>query len=1365
MKVNYISIDDSLVNSVINKAIFNNCKIANYKGCDIEFAASMAKIAARSSDTVTVYMNFKNEPLFATDLHHNPYDLKVTMADTKMSFEEYVLQETGKQVSEVSSRDLMYLKEEYEAMPNAEAGKYDDMEDREPIAMTVDKLSKSLKKSIKDEAADYTTPVYVFLNGDVYPIKGVGKEPEFKDATILMTSEGDKTYEVAQVIQIMENSLKSNKVLARVGKEYHAVQMIDDSLTGRVDIDLFEQASTAKAEFFHPDANDMIRKPASLREIMKSDLEMYKNPEIEALPKFSAMELFGKEDWTIRDDFEPESPLDARVFVMTTKEGDVLVDTQGYNYIRYAVKLVDDVATSSKFPNYKSVKIFRSVKEANDFMERNPEYGVLGEEGEEGEDDYRVYVALLTDMGTTANSEWSDVITCIDGGMGVMEAIESVFGTDEELCDQLYEDFLKANPKYFQDEIEKEALSAVEKDGKIRIVLEEGDDADMITTNIESEFDLGNSTNKFSNEHGEDLYTVVVNMVDEEVPFVVEKKGDEIVIQNEKNRKEILKGKTTKASSDFNAPIVHEEVLLKGKEPSFANPGWRADTYTLKVYELPTLENVAGKDDTVCYKAEIIHDPGYPDFSGFRDVLNKGRIDTPFCDVETKEEAVKLAKEAFKKMNISVSSKKKLVGDAIIINKETESEESFPTREDAIKFIEEDLGYGEIFIDDKTGNVTDKDGNDLDLAIIDNKAEAVHPSERGSQEIKLQKIKLKHIDELAKYSTSGILHHSILSAESDLNKEQVESLKKALVEVGNRNMGNNRDAEEGKGSVGSDLPEFAVWLSSDCMGETADYLSDSVGSRNAKDTYAFCYEKLEKCLMEFYRTEINKSNYESKYDFWSDIIYTKKALGSSEVTPHSIVESIKEFKLDSGFINNRLSPEDEKITMPVGTEGKAYFHEDGSVQVEFDYVSEKYGDEIAVFEVKDEEDFKKYWSVKSISSNGHSCDKCGANLDEEDYDRPGSWNYTCPKCKFRYKHGMKLDEDEDESEASIEDDALTTKIKFGTISNKFKEKPLSKLESSFSKEFKCQKYYETADGLLCEYCESLDKKTKWWLQTTDKEVIIQFLEGNRDLAYDLVEKDFKSMGYTTASKAFKIGDEVKIVDKRGEFVVPKGKITSIDRQKVIVSYETPSGVKNVTIPLEGKDEQILTASKKYDLFIADEDGQSADTVLEEASKEEVLKYIADNNIPNHLIYISDSETGKLTSLADVMPGGLSDGEPDSSFDLKSILKGMGVEIEHTNNLDIAKEIAKDHLSEDPEYYEKLEAMEQSEVGASAEPKEFYTVYLKVPQAHDLANHIPSEFNVEVGVIDDKSINVYTADKEILSSILDYVGNKNILEVA
>jgi hypothetical protein len=46
--------------------------------------------------------------------------------------------------------------------------------------------------------------------------------------------------------------------------------------------------------------------------------------------------------------------------------------------------------------------------------------------------------------------------------------------------------------------------------------------------------------------------------------------------------------------------------------------------------------------------------------------------------------------------------------------------------------------------------------------------------------------------------------------------------------------------------------------------------------------------------------------------------------------------------------------------------------------------------------------------------------------------------------------------------------------------------------------------------------------------------------------------------------------------------------------------------------------------------------------------------------------------------------------------IKQILKGIKVESEHTTDLDIAMEIAFDHVYEDPKYYDKLASIEEGE---------------------------------------------------------------------
>ncbi len=57
-------------------------------------------------------------------------------------------------------------------------------------------------------------------------------------------------------------------------------------------------------------------------------------------------------------------------------------------------------------------------------------------------------------------------------------------------------------------------------------------------------------------------------------------------------------------------------------------------------------------------------------------------------------------------------------------------------------------------------------------------------------------------------------------------------------------------------------------------------------------------------------------------------------------------------------------------------------------------------------------------------------------------------------------------------------------------------------------------------------------------------------------------------------------------------------------------------------------------------------------------------------------------------------GGAGDSKPDSDFNSQQLEIGIKHEFEHTKNRKIAKEIAKDHLSEDPNYYKKIKKIEK-----------------------------------------------------------------------
>jgi hypothetical protein len=63
---------------------------------------------------------------------------------------------------------------------------------------------------------------------------------------------------------------------------------------------------------------------------------------------------------------------------------------------------------------------------------------------------------------------------------------------------------------------------------------------------------------------------------------------------------------------------------------------------------------------------------------------------------------------------------------------------------------------------------------------------------------------------------------------------------------------------------------------------------------------------------------------------------------------------------------------------------------------------------------------------------------------------------------------------------------------------------------------------------------------------------------------------------------------------------------------------------------------------------------------------------------------------------DKMKGGLADKKQPKDFDQKALKQGMRVELEHTSDRSIAKEIAMDHLSEDPDYYSKLSEIEKQD---------------------------------------------------------------------
>jgi len=100
---------------------------------------------------------------------------------------------------------------------------------------------------------------------------------------------------------------------------------------------------------------------------------------------------------------------------------------------------------------------------------------------------------------------------------------------------------------------------------------------------------------------------------------------------------------------------------------------------------------------------------------------------------------------------------------------------------------------------------------------------------------------------------------------------------------------------------------------------------------------------------------------------------------------------------------------------------------------------------------------------------------------------------------------------------------------------------------------------------------------------------------------------------------------------------------------------------------------------------------------------------------------------------DQLPGGLADDKSPDDFDPEAVLKGMGVELEHTDDRRVATEIALDHLAEDPAYYDKLELIEP-EHGAGEADVTVPDVKLAEPRKRVFVEG--DEFYAEVGSIAD-----------------------------
>lgn len=118
-----------------------------------------------------------------------------------------------------------------------------------------------------------------------------------------------------------------------------------------------------------------------------------------------------------------------------------------------------------------------------------------------------------------------------------------------------------------------------------------------------------------------------------------------------------------------------------------------------------------------------------------------------------------------------------------------------------------------------------------------------------------------------------------------------------------------------------------------------------------------------------------------------------------------------------------------------------------------------------------------------------------------------------------------------------------------------------------------------------------------------------------------------------------------------------------------------------------------TSTTSLDMHIPTKEGEDSTPLATSVNDNDTLPTLSvgggREEIPSTL------EPVPIEEVEDILPGGLADNLTDDTFIAEQVAKGIEVELEHTDSIEVAKDIAKDHLVENPKYYNHLEEMEDS----------------------------------------------------------------------